>query len=315
MDTRFAPLRSTGSRLISTYTYLKKYWFIYMLILPGLVHLVIFRYMPMYGILVAFKKFQPLKGIWSSPWVGFKNFQLFFNDAYFYKVLLNTVLINIYGIVFGFTFTIFLALMINELKIGFLKKTVQTFVYLPHFLSWVIFSGLVMMVLSPSDGVVNKFIEAMGNEPVNFLAKPEYFRAILVISGIVKGAGFGTIIYLAAIAGINPELYESAIVDGAHRGHMIRHITLPRMYPTMAVLLIMNVANLFSSNFDQVYNLYNPLVYNTGDVISTYLYRTGLLEGKWEMATALGLVFNVLGLVIIIYTNKVINKLNVMGIF
>jgi len=295
--------------------YIKKYWFVYLLVIPGIIHNFIFRYVPIYGILIAFKEYKISKGILGSPWVGLKNFEEIFQNPYFYKVLWNTIIINIYNIVFGFTFIILLALLLNEIRFGILKKIIQTFVYLPNFLSWVIFSGLIMTILSPSDGPINILIQNAGGDPVYFLGKPQYFRAILIISGIVKSSGFATIIYLAAIAGINPEMYDCAILDGAHRGHIIWHITLPRIMPTIAVLLILNVANLFNSNFDQVFTLYSPLVWDTGDVISTYLYRAGLLEGRFEMGTALGLIFNVISLTLVVLTNKVIQKMDVTGIF
>ena len=302
-------------RRIGPVTYIKKYWFVYLLILPGLVHTIIFKYSPMYGILVAFKDYKMSRGILGSPWAGLRHFAELFGDPYFYKVLWNTLIINIYNIGFSFIFVILLALMLNEIRIGSLKKIFQTFVYLPNFLSWVVFSGLVITFLSPNEGPLNRIIASLGQEPIYFLVKPQLFRGILVISGIIKGAGFATIIYLAAIAGVNPELYECAYLDGANRLKMMWYITLPRIKPTIAVLLILSLSGLFSSNFEQVYLLYNPAVWDTGDVISTYLYRSGLLSGKFEMATALGLVFNLVGLFLILISNKFIEKMNVMGIF
>ncbi len=305
-----------GLKLAKAYRYLKRHWFIYLLAVPAIIQTFIFRYIPMYGILIAFKDYNIRKGILGSPWVGWENFRVIIQDAYFYKVLANTLLINVYNLAFGFTFIIFLALMLSELKNGWLKKTVQTFVYLPHFVSWVVFAGLVMIALEPTkEGIVNGLLARWGYEPIHFLVKRELFRGILVVSGMIKEAGFGTIIFLAALASVNPELIESAVVDGAHRGHMIWHIYLPRISPTIAVLLILRVARLFASNFDQVYNLYNPAVYETGDVLSTYLYRSGLLQGKLEMATALGLVFALIGLMMVVFTNRLISRMNVMGIF
>ncbi|HOJ09456.1 MAG TPA: ABC transporter permease subunit [Clostridiales bacterium] len=294
---------------------IKMYWFIYLLVLPGIIHLIIFRISPIYGISVAFKDYKISKGILKSPWVGFDNFKILFTDKYFYKVIWNTVLLNIYSIIFGTAFTIFLALMLNEIKNQFLKKTLQTSVYFPNFVSWVIFAGIVNAMLSPADGAVNLILKLLGLKSIYFLGSNKWFRFIIVASGIIKTAGFGTIIYLASIAGINPEIYESASIDGAHRGQLLWHITLPRIKPTIAVMLIMSVSNIFGSNFEQIYNLYSPLVYETGDVLSTYMYRTGLLEGKFETSTALGLAFSVIGLGIVIMTNKVVNKMDVMGFF
>ncbi|MFD0715839.1 ABC transporter permease [Paenibacillus sp. GCM10027626] len=308
-------MKTFTTRLNPTLAHVRKHLFIYLLVLPGFVYTFVFHYIPIYGITIAFKKFRMSKGILGSPWVGFDNFIVLLQDKYFYKVLWNTVLLNVYGLVFGFTFIIFLALMLNEIKIMALKRLFQTFVYLPNFISWVVFAGLISIFLSPAEGPVNFIISKLGFEKIYFLTNNDWFRTVLVSTGIVKTAGFGTIVYLASMAGINPELYESAMVDGANRLRMMWHITLPRIRPTIAVMLILQVANMFNSNFEQVYNLYNPLVMDSGDVLSTYLYRTGLLESKFEMATALGLIFSLIGLVLIIVTNKIIKKMDVTGIF
>ena len=299
------------------YRHVKRFWFVYLLAIPGMTWVFIFHYIPIYGITIAFKDFYIRRGILGSPWVGLEHFKVLLQGAYFYKVLANTILINLYSLVFGFTFVIFLALMLNELKSNWFKRVTQTMVYIPHFVSWVVFAGILTTVLfePTNEGVLNGVIGLFGAAPKNWITHAEYFRSILVISGILKNAGFGTIIYLAALASVNPELIESAICDGAHRGHLMWHIYLPRISPTIAVLLILNVAGIFKSNFEQVFNLYNPAVYETGDVLSTYLFRVGLIEGRFEMATALGLVFNILGLALIIITNRIISKMNVMGIF
>ncbi len=300
-------------------TYIRKHWFFYMLALPGFLYIFVFRYMPMYGILIAFKDFKVSKGIWRSPWVGLENFTTLFKNEGFYRVLANTVIINIYNIVFGFIFIIFLSLLLNEIVSTKVKRTVQTIIYLPNFVSWVVFAGLITIFLNPEDGAINKVIVALGGESVYFLIQPAYFRAVLVISNILKSAGFATIIYLASLAGIDPGLYESAIIDGANRLQKIRYITLPRLYPTIAVLLMLEVANIFGSNFEQVFNLYNPLVYDTGDVISTYLYRVGfggeLPDRAFEISTALSTIFNVISLTAMYIANRFVKKMDVIGIF
>ena len=295
--------------------YVRKHWFLYLLALPGFAYIFLFRYSPIYGILIAFKDYKVKMGIWDSPWVGFDNFKILFQDDYFYKVLMNTVWINVLNIAFCTTFTVILALLLNEMMSTRLKRLIQTAVYLPNFLSWVVFGGLVIIFLSPSEGPVNKVIEVLGGKPIYFLIQPQYFKAILVITTILKSAGFGTIIYLSSLAGIDPGLYESAVIDGANRWHTTRHITLPRLYPTIAVMVMLDLAGIFSSNFEQVFTLYNPLVYDTGDVLSTYLYRSGLLEGKFEMSTALSLVFNVISLITIMVVNKFIARQDVVGVF
>ncbi len=300
------------------FRYIRKHWFIYLLVLPGLIAMIVFNYGPMYGLQIAFKKLSVTKGVWGSPWVGLDNFTHMFVDKYFWVAFKNTVIINLLNLAFGFTFNIFLALMLNEIRFRRLKSVIQTSVYLPYFLSWVIFAGLVMTFLSRSDdgGFVNAVISAFGGQEIDFLKKPELFRAILTVSAIVKTAGYSTIIYLAAIAGVSPDHYESAMIDGANRYHLIRYITLPRIYPAVAVMLILQVSGLFSSNFDQVYNLYSPFVYSTGDVLSTYIYRMSIGGGgEYEVATATNLLFNAMGMVVVLGANRFIKKLDVMGIF
>jgi len=304
---------------------LRKYWFIYLLTIPGLISLILFNYKPMYGVLLAFKSFNMRLGIWKSPWVGLQNFQNMFADPVFIQAFRNTVIINLYNIIFGFAFNIFLALMINEMKFRRVKSVVQTFVYLPYFLSWVIFSGIVMVFLSSPagadpGGLINQLIASFGGTPVDFLKRPELFRGILVITNIIKTAGYSTIIYLAAIAGVSPSLYESAAIDGANRRHMLLYITLPRILPSITVMFILSLAGLFVANFDQVYNLYSNFVLSTGDVISTYTYRislgsTGAIGGKFEVATAMNFLLNTMGLVVVLAANRFVKKLDVMGIF
>lgn len=303
-------------------TYIRKYWFLYMLILPGFICMVVFNYAPMYGIQLAFKDYSPRAGIWGSKWIGLDNFARMFKDPNFIRAFKNTILINIYNLAFGFTFNVFLALMINELKLRKVKPIVQTCVYLPYFLSWVIFAGLVQVFLeypSTADvgGVVNQVIAALGGEPVDFLKSPELFRTILVITNVIKTAGYSTIVYLASLSGIDPALYESAQIDGANRLDMLIHITIPRILPSIMITFILQVASLFSSNFDQVYNLYNNYVISTGDVLSTYIYRISLGGGgtDFELSTAMNLILNVLGLVVVLGTNKFVEKLDVQGIF
>ena len=295
---------------------LRRYWFVYLLMLPGLAWIVVFQYVPIYGLLVAFKDFNIVKGITRSPWVGLENFRVLFQSAKFYLALRNTLIINLYSLAFGFTFTVFLALLLNEVRVSWYKRTVQTMVYIPHFVSWVVIGALVSRMLYPEpDSPINFLVGLFGVQPRHWLTAPEYFRGIVVIVNTIKEAGFATIIYLAALSTVNPDLVESAHCDGAHRGHLMRHIYLPRIAPTIAVLFILQLSGMFGSNFDLMYNLYNPAVYDVGDVLSTYLYRTGLLQSKFEQATALGLVFNLLGLVLLLSANRGIRRMNVMGIF
>ena len=311
-----------GSHLSNFLAYIRKYWFLYMLILPGFVCMVVFNYAPMYGIQLAFKNYSPRAGIWGSEWIGFNNFARMFKDPNFIRAFKNTISINLKNLAFGFTFNVFLALMINEMKLRRVKPIVQTCVYLPYFLSWVIFAGLVQVFLeypSTADvgGVLNQIIGALGGEPIDFLKQPKLFQTILVITNVIKTAGYSTIVYLASLAGVDPALYESAQIDGANRGQMLLNITIPRILPSIMITFILQVASLFSSNFDQVYNLYNNYVISTGDVLSTYIYRISLGGGgtDFELSTAMNLILNVMGLIVVIGTNKFVEKLDVQGIF
>ncbi|MEN6419600.1 MAG: ABC transporter permease subunit [Clostridiaceae bacterium] len=301
--------------------YIRKYWFLYMLVLPGLCFLLVFEYAPMYGITLAFKDYSPRLGVLGSPWIGFGHFKEMLADANFIRAFKNTILINVYNLAFGFTFSVFLALMINEIRLKRVKSVVQTAVYLPYFLSWVIFAGLVQVFLEyPSSadigGVVNQIITKLGGAPIDFLKRPDLFRGILVISNIIKTSGYSTIVYLAALAGISPTLYESAAIDGANRKDMLFHITIPRIMPSIAIMLILQLAGLFVSNFDQVYNLYNNYVLSTGDVLSTYIYRISLGGGgtNFELSTATNFLLNAMGLVVVLIANKFVSKLDVQGI-
>ena len=325
MDKTAAATRLPGpnrSKLSKFLAYIRKYWFLYMLILPGFVCMAVFNYAPMYGIQLAFKDYSPRLGVWGSKWIGLDNFYRMFKDPNFIRAFKNTITINLKNLAFGFSFNVFLALMINELKLRRVKPIVQTCVYLPYFLSWVIFAGLVQVFLefpSTADmgGVLNQIIAALGGEPVDFLKSPEMFQTILVITNIIKTAGYSTIVYLASLSGIDPALYESAQIDGANRFDMLVHITIPRILPSIMIQFILQISSLFSSNFDQVYNLYNNYVISTGDVLSTYIYRIALGGGgtDFELSTAMNLILNVMGLIVVVGTNKFVEKLDVQGIF
>lgn len=315
-------VRSQRTWLQKQLAYLKRYWFLYLLVLPGFVFMIVFNYGPMYGIQLAFKDYHANLGIWGSPWVGLEHFREMIADANFWRAAKNTLIINGYNIVFKTTFTIFLALMLNELRLKKVKSCVQTAAYLPYFLSWVIFAGLVQVFLEypsssgSSGGVINQVITFFGGEPINFLTRPDLFRAIVVISNIIKNAGYGTIVYLASMSTINPALYEAAKMDGSNRLQMMLHITIPAILPTIVILLILDLSSLFSANFDQIYNLYNNYVLSTGDVLSTYIYRISLGGGtSFELSTAINLVLQVLGLIVVLITNKFVSKLDIMGIF
>ena len=269
----------------------------------------------MYGLQIAFKDYLIMRGIWSSPWAGLENFREMFAIGSFWEVLRNTVFISLLKIIFGFPAPIILALLLNEIKSGIFKKTTQTITYLPHFVSWVILGGLFKQFLSPSMGPINEFIKFVGVKPIYFLADSKYFVMTLVITSVWKGIGWGSIIYLAALSGIDPALYEAATIDGASRFQRVKYITLPSLTPVITIMLIFALRGIIMDDFDQIFNLYNVAVYNVGDVLSTYVYRKGLIEMKYSFATAVGLFKTVVGFIFIITANAITKRINEYGIW
>jgi putative aldouronate transport system permease protein len=307
------PLRQRTSRaMLAIY----KSRYLYFLLLPGVIWYIIYRYVPMYGVIIAFKDYSFSLGILNSPWVGLKHFKfLFFSSPDFYQIIRNTLLINTYNLIFGFPAPLVLALMLNELKNAYFKRSIQTVIYFPHFLSWVIFGGIIMQLLSPNEGLVNQIIKGLGGDPVFFMAKSEYFRSIVVSSNILKETGWGAIIYLAALSGIDPEQYEASTIDGANRWQKLWYITLPGIMNTVLILLILKVGYLLDVGFEQIYVMYNPGVYGVGDVISTYIYRVGLQEARFSLTTAIGLFQSVIGFILIYGTNKLARKYSDVSIW
>lgn len=281
----------------------------YLFILPFLIFLLIFNYAPMYGLTLAFKDFRVLDGIWGSPWAGLKYFQQLFSGFSFKEVLGNTIIISLMNLFFGWPVPIILAIFICEIRNERIRKSFQTISYLPHFISWVIAASLIEEMLS-LNGPINAIIRQMGGDAVYFMADPKYFRWILVLTGIWKGCGWSSIIYVSSIMGIDQELYEAARIDGAGKMQEIWHITLPGIRSTIIILFIMKIGGLLSDNFDQIYNLYSPSVYSVGDVIGTYTYRQGIIENNYSYATAAGLFQNVIGFMLVLISNLVINKLS-----
>jgi putative aldouronate transport system permease protein len=285
-----------------------RYKYLYLLFLPVLVWYILFRYVPMYGIIIAFKNYNVFTGIGKSPWVGFLYFKQFFESVFFWRLLRNTFLISIYGLVFGFPAPIILALLFNELKNGIFKKTVQTISYLPHFISTVIIVSMFVEFLSPSRGLVNNLIAALGGERIYFLGEPKYFRTVFTLMNIWRGIGWGTIIYLAALTGINPELYEAAIIDGCNRFRQILHVTLPGIANTIIIMLIFRIGDLLSVGSESIILMYNPAIYETADVISTYVYRRGLVDAQYSFGAAVGLFDAIVGLSLIALANTLAKR-------
>lgn len=297
---------------------LMRYWknrYLALLLLPGIAYYLIFCYYPLFGIQIAFRDFTYNGGIWHSKWVGFQNFIDLFATRSFFEVLRNTLLIGIYKLIFYFPSGIIFAILLSELRSRWFKRTVQTVSYLPHFVSWVILGGLFLQFLSPTTGPVNMLLKLVGIKPIFFLADTAWFRSVLVITGIWKEAGWDSIIYIAAIAGINFEIYESAYIDGANRFQRIRHITLPSIAPVITIMLIFAVGRIVKDDFNQVFSLYNPSVYKVGDVLSTYIYRMGLVDMKYSFATAVGLFKNVVAFIFIIAANSITKRVNDYGIW
>ena len=297
----------TPTRRFST---LHKMWEcrqLYLLILPALVYFAIFAYLPLWWLQLAFKDFQVFRGLSASPWVGFEHFQELFTSPKFPQLMRNTLLISLYRLVFGFPVPILFALLLNEVRHIFFKRGVQTITYFPHFLSWVVMAGIVINLLGPT-GIINSWIRGAGGDPINFLANPDLFRTNLVVTGILKEFGWGAIIYLAALPGIDPQLYESAKVDGAGKLRQIRDITLPGLRPVMAVLLVLSLGSLLDAGFDQVFMLLNGANLEVGDIIDTYVYRVGLLDANFELATAVGLFKGVIGMILIVSANYTLRR-------
>jgi putative aldouronate transport system permease protein len=285
------------------------------MLIPVFAYYLIFHYVPMYGVTIAFKDYNMFEGIFRSPWVGMDNFRRIFSTSDFYTVLRNTLLLNLLSLIFGFPGPIILALLLNELRNMAFKKSIQTIAYLPHFLSWVVVANMFIPMLSPTSGIVNRLITFLGGETVYFMADKTWWVVVYVALGIWKGIGWGAIIYLSALTGIEQQLYEAATIDGAGKWKQLLHITLPGIAPTISVLLILNVGGIMSIGFDQAYLLGNGTVIEVSDVISTYVYRLGLLSADIFRSTAIGLFQSVVNLVMLLATNYFTKKMSGQGIY
>ena len=279
-----------------------------LMVMPTMVYFIIFHYKPMWGVLIAFKDYSVFNGFSASPWAGFKYFKLFFSNPDAWKLIKNTVLLSFYSILWGFPAPIIFSLVLNEVKNLKAKKIVQTLSYMPHFISTVVLVGMVTMFLSPTTGVLNNFLDFMGFQRVNFLANARYFRTIYVASGIWQGLGWSSIIYLAAISNIDPQLYESSVIDGANKLKQVLHITLPCIAPTMITLFLLNLGNIMNLGFEKVFLLQKPVIYDTADVISTFVYRQGIKQGNFSYATAVGLFNSAINVLFLIGANMIAQR-------
>lgn len=289
--------------------------YLYLLLLPTLIWYITFMYRPMYGLQIAFKDFMPFLGIEGSKFVGLKHFKAFFNSEYFGRILGNTLGISLYSILVSFPVPIILALLMNEVRIKWFQRSVQTIVYLPHFISTVVIVGIINSLLSPSTGLLNHVIEFFGGDPVFFMAEPKYFKTIYVLSDIWQSAGYNSIVYLAALTSIDTSMYEAARVDGASRWDMLLHITLPSLLPTIMIMLILRMGAIFSVGYEKIMLMYNEATYETADVISTYLYRRAFKNGDYSFATAVGLFNSVINFTIITIFNKISAKVSEVSLW
>ncbi|WP_312894608.1 ABC transporter permease [Paenibacillus eucommiae] len=288
----------------------RKNWDLYLLISPVVVYFIVFHYLPMYGVQIAFKDFIASKGFWDSPWVGFKHFQRFFDSYYFWRLIKNTLGISLYQLAVGFPVPILLALMINEVQSKRFRKTVQTITYAPHFLSTVVVVGMIFIFLSPKSGLLNLALQALGFGPVFFMTDAGWFKTIYVFSDVWQQMGWSSILYLAALAGVDPQQHEAAKMDGASRLQRIWHINLPSILPTIIILLILSMGSMFSLGFEKIFLMQNDLNMEGSDVISTYVYRSGILGAQYSFSTAVGLFNSVVNCILLISVNQIARKVS-----
>ena len=310
--------RPRGGLLLRVKNSLVKHKLFHLLVLPGVIYFIVFHYIPIYGLTIAFKDYYGMggvKGVLDAPWVGFKHFANLFGSHYFWRLLRNTLLISTYRLVWGFPAPIILALLLNELSSSAFKRTVQTITYLPHFISWVVISGLAIMILSPTMGPVSAVMQKLGMKPITFLADTRYFRSLLVASSIWRGIGWGSVVYLAAISNVPQEQYESAYIDGATRFQRAIHITLPSIEFIIVIFFILRIGKIIDENFEQIFNLYNPAVYEVADVFETYIYRRGILQAEFSYTTAVGFFKSFTSLVLVYTANRVVKWMGSEGLW
>ncbi len=283
----------------------KKQLYYHAMMLPGMIFLIIFNFVPLLGLFMAFENYSLSKGIIGSPWVGLQNFKFIFSLKDSRQIFSNTIIISLGKILLGVIVPVIFSLLLNEVRHTRFKKSVQTIVYMPHFLSWVVFAAIVRAVFG-YDGFINQILTAFRIEPILFLGSNKWFQSVMIISESWKEFGYGSVIYLAALTGINPDLYEAASIDGADRWKKLLHVTLPGIMPIILIMFTMALPNILNAGFDQIYNLYNASVYDTGDILDTYVYRIGILKHQYSLGTAVGLIKSVVGMILIILANKLI---------
>lgn len=286
-----------------------------MMVFPGLLYFLIFKYWPMYGIFIAFQDFQPFLGFWNSPFVGLKHFERLFSDSSFMILFRNTLILATYNIVFFFPLPIIIALMLNELRLEFTKRIVQTLIYIPHFMSWVVVVGISYMFLTTEGGIMNELLVRFGGEKINFLVSNEWFRTIITAEVMWKETGWGTIIFLAALSGVDPQLYEAARMDGANRLRQLWHITLPAIRSTIIILLILRLGHFLDTGFEQIFLMLNAMNREVGEVFDTYVYSVGISQGQYSFSTAVGVFKSIVGLILVVVANRLAKKFGEEGIY
>nr|WP_263326312.1 ABC transporter permease subunit [Neobacillus sp. Marseille-Q6967] len=287
---------------------------LYLFLLPALIYFIVFHYVPMYGVLIAFKDFVATKGIMGSPWVGFKHFERFFESYQFWTLIKNTLGLSVIQLIVGFPLPIFLALMLNQIRSEKYKRFVQTVVYAPHFISVVVLAGMIYVFFS-NNGLINNIILLFGGDPISFMAKPEWFKPLYIASGVWQETGWAAIIYLAALAGVSPELHEAAVMDGANKWQRIFHVDIPAIMPTAVILLILSVGNIMNIGFEKAYLLQTPMNQPAAEIIPTYVYKMGLQQAQYSFAAAVGLFNSVINLILLVAVNKFAKKLSGTGLW
>ncbi len=298
------------ARVLREYAHdIKRNRMIYLMLLPVVAYFVIFKYVPLFGIQIAFKNFSPFKGIIGSPWIGLDNFKSFFESYYFVRLLRNTLLISIFDIIAGFPAPIIFALLLNEIRNKRFKSTIQTISYLPHFISTVVVGGMILDFFS-RNGVVNNILNIFGIDTISFMSSPEWFRPIFIGTNIWQQMGWSSIIYLAALSGVDVQLYEAATIDGANRFKQVIYVTIPSILPTVIIMLILRLGSIMTVGFEKIMLLYNPAIYDTADVISTFVYRKGILESSYSYSTAIDLFNSVINFTLLVLVNKFSKKVS-----
>ncbi|MEK4517647.1 sugar ABC transporter permease [Paenibacillus sp. FSL H8-0122] len=303
------------SRREQRFRRLKRDKWLYILLSPGLLYFLLFKYVPMWGVLLAFKDYQPFLGFWKSGWVGLEHFRTFFQNPDFFMLLRNTLVLSLYNLVFFFPAPIILALLLNEIRLSFYKRTIQTLIYVPHFISMVIVASISYVFLTTQGGAVNEFLFAVTGRKIDFLASPDWFRPMIILQTIWKECGWGTIIFLAALAGVDVEQYEAAVVDGASRWRQTWHITLPAIRSTIVILLILRMGTILDNGFEQIYLMMNALNREVAEVFDTYVYALGITQGAFSYSTAVGLFKSVIGVVLVLGTNWLAKKSGESGLY